>query len=645
MVAGRYRLVGLLGRGGMGSVWRAHDEALDREVAIKQLTLPEHLGSEKRARLIARVRREARAAAKLKHPGIITVHDQFTDADGHPWIVMEVVDGRSLDDLLKDEGRLPVGEVARIGMQMLDALGAAHAAGITHRDIKPANVLLEGDRVVLTDFGIAAIDGDPSITATGAIMGTPAYMPPEQLDGRPATPASDLWSLGATLYTAAEGRRPFDADNLAALYAGILTRPPAPPVHAGPLTPVLGGLLDKDPTTRATAGRTTMRRLAEIATAPPSALGAGPVLRPGPPRPRTDPAAWPGPAATAPGGLPPRRSRGGLVVALLALLAVAAVVLSAIGIHRLWLAQDPRHIARLGGHTGSVTTAAFSPDGTTLATAGEGEGTVRLWDVRTRKQLGAPLPGRGTVRAIAFSPDGATLATGDDEGVRLWNARTREPVGGPLRHGERIRAAAFSPDGTVLATGDRAGGVRLWDARTRRPAGDPLPGDEEGGSGDMRLAFDPGGATLVIVETRRTRRLDVRTRQLLGAPLTAHDGDDPTLAMALNRRGEVFATGGPHGADLWDPVAGKRVGGPTRGHDGPVLAIAFSHDGKVFATGGDEHQVRLWDVRTRRAIGEPLADHVYDVHALAFSPDGRILAVGEGSNGENAASIRLWSIS
>ncbi|SNS00001.1 serine/threonine-protein kinase [Actinomadura mexicana] len=255
VLAGRYRLVSLLGQGGMGAVWRAHDEQLDREVAVKELRLPEHLHDAARQTWIARLDREARAAAGLRHPGIVTVHDRVTGDDGRPWIVMELVRGRSLGDLLRAEGRLPPVRVAQIGLRLLDALRAAHQAGITHRDIKPANVLLENDRVVLTDFGIAAVEGDATLTGTGAVLGTPAYMSPEQVRGQEATAAADLWSLGATLYTAVEGRPPFEGASTGAVFIAIATQDPTPPAHAGPLEPILRTLLHRDPSQRPTLDR------------------------------------------------------------------------------------------------------------------------------------------------------------------------------------------------------------------------------------------------------------------------------------------------------------------------------------------------------------------------------------------------------
>ncbi|MFD0902016.1 serine/threonine-protein kinase [Actinomadura sediminis] len=265
VLAGRYRRLDRIGRGGMGAVWRAYDADLDREVAVKELWVPEQVAEPERAVWYARMEREARAAARLRHPGIVTVYDRVRGEDGRPWIVMELVRGRSLDRVLAEDGPLPVRRVAAIGLAMLDALAAAHAEGIVHRDVKPANVLLEGERVVLTDFGIAAVEGDAALTRTGAVLGTPAYMAPEQVDGESATAASDLWSLGATLYAAVEGRPPFTAPTHGALFVAIATRDPEPPQCGGPLAEAVNGLLHKNPADRPSPDR--LRELLDTAAA------------------------------------------------------------------------------------------------------------------------------------------------------------------------------------------------------------------------------------------------------------------------------------------------------------------------------------------------------------------------------------------
>jgi serine/threonine protein kinase len=253
LVAGRYRLVASLGEGGMGVAWQARDEHLDRDVVLKQLVLPAGLRAEERRTLTERMQREARAAGRLKHPAIVTVHDQISDGDGLPWIVMELVRGPSLAAIVREAGPLPPARVARIGAQLAGALAAAHAAGIVHRDVKPANVLVEGDRVVLTDFGIAAWEGDLTLTPSGVMIGTPAYMAPEQVHGQASSPASDVWSLGATLYTAVEGRPAFAAPTTAALLLAISLGKYPPPERAGPLQEVLEQLMRLDPGQRPSA--------------------------------------------------------------------------------------------------------------------------------------------------------------------------------------------------------------------------------------------------------------------------------------------------------------------------------------------------------------------------------------------------------
>ncbi|MEU7898799.1 protein kinase [Nonomuraea sp. NPDC049152] len=243
-----------VGRGGMGMVWHAHDVLLDRPVAVKELILPyglDHAGKQVAHR---RMMREARSAARLGHPGIVTVHD-VVEEDGRPWIVMELVRAWSLEQAVRQSGPLPVVQAAEIGVRVLDALRHAHAAGILHRDVKPGNVLLTADRVVLTDFGIAAIEGDVTITQTGLLMGSPAYVPPERLSGQPITQAADLWSFGATLYAAVEGRPPYEGPDAIAVLGAVLTQDPIRPQRAGAMLPVIEGLLRKNPAERMNAAQ------------------------------------------------------------------------------------------------------------------------------------------------------------------------------------------------------------------------------------------------------------------------------------------------------------------------------------------------------------------------------------------------------
>ncbi|MEU8697353.1 serine/threonine-protein kinase [Streptomyces sp. NPDC048680] len=256
VLAGRYRLGEVLGRGGMGKVWRAHDEVLHRTVAVKELTAGLYVAEADRVVLHARTQKEARAAARITHPGVVTVHDVI-EYDNRPWIVMQYVDGPSLADAVKESGELVPREAARIGLHVLGALRAAHGAGVLHRDVKPGNVLLARDgRVLLTDFGIAAIEGDSTITRTGELVGSIDYLAPERVRGGDPGPASDLWSLGATLYTAVEGRSPFRRTSPISTMQAVVAEEPPAPVRSGALAPVITALLRKDPADRPSAAET-----------------------------------------------------------------------------------------------------------------------------------------------------------------------------------------------------------------------------------------------------------------------------------------------------------------------------------------------------------------------------------------------------
>ncbi|MDF6019312.1 serine/threonine-protein kinase [Streptomyces sp. JH34] len=250
LLAGRYRLGEVLGRGGMGTVWRAADETLGRTVAVKELRFPSSIDEDEKRRLITRTLREAKAIARIRNTSAVTVYD-VVDEDDRPWIVMELIEGKSLAEVIREDGTLTPRRAAEVGLAILDVLRSAHREGILHRDVKPSNVLISEDgRVVLTDFGIAQVEGDPSVTSTGMLVGAPSYISPERARGHKPGPPADLWSLGGLLYASVEGRPPYDKGSAIATLTAVMTEPVEPPANAGGLEEVIYGLLAKDPDER-----------------------------------------------------------------------------------------------------------------------------------------------------------------------------------------------------------------------------------------------------------------------------------------------------------------------------------------------------------------------------------------------------------
>ncbi|MFC5745004.1 WD40 repeat domain-containing serine/threonine protein kinase [Actinomadura rugatobispora] len=624
LLGGRYRILAPIGRGGMGVVWRAWDSDLDRTVAIKELRLPEQVEAEERQVFYARMEREARAAARLKHPGIITVYDRVAGEDGRPWIVMEYIEGGSLHDLLTERERLPVGEVAQIGVQMLDALRLAHGQGIVHRDIKPANVLLEGRRVVLTDFGIAALDGDATLTQTGAILGTPAFMAPEQVRGRDATPESDLWSLGATLFAAAEGGPPFTGTNPGAVFVAIATEDPAPCVHSGPLSEVLTGLLNKDPAARLTADRAhdLLAALATEAPAPPPPADApAPLPMPGvqvpPPGP---PPVQPQTRADGPARQATPDSSDELrpqLIGALAAVLVAAVVIGAAVLF--WPESDND---RLVPATGSTPLGAPPP--VQPSPSPEVTGTPR----ETLKTTGG-------ARSVSFSRDGTKLAGSSDGGsIRLWNATGGRPTVTMKLETPKFPMVAFRPDGKSLISGQWDGSVRLWNVASRSSS--VIMSDPDGAGG---IAMSPDGTKVARSEGKKIRIFDVPGNRT-ARTLSGHTKSAGSVAFSPDGRLLASSSSLDNTVRIWDVASGRAL----RVIPSEELSIfsdmlAFSPDGKTLAKANDKNSVQLWDVATGSLTKTFTNVEDSSFYSLAFSPDGKTLATGTGRG-----LIKLWDV-
>ncbi|MET9253380.1 serine/threonine-protein kinase [Streptomyces sp. NPDC003717] len=375
VLAGRYRLQERLGHGGMGIVWRATDQLLARQVAVKALPLDDTLSAAEARRRRERTLREARAVAGLRHPHVIVVHD-VVEEDAHAYMVMELVDGGSLADRLRAHGPVDAREAARIGVALLGALRAAHAAGVLHRDVKPSNVLVGADgRVVLTDFGVAQVAGATTLTELGAFVGSPEYTAPERMSGAPAGPAADLWSLGVLLCAVLSGASPFERDSLGGVLRAVVTDAIRPPAEAGPILPVVRGLLQRDPERRVDAEEAERLLRAYLAT------GRRPAHR------RTQPRVRPRTRTR-------RAARGALAALLLVAFAAGA------GVAAVALLAD--HGGSGGGSPSSsapaTPTPGPSPPGSTPnMPKGEISGTARHGSVTTghKRWIGTPPPRYG----------------------------------------------------------------------------------------------------------------------------------------------------------------------------------------------------------------------------------------------------------
>ncbi len=457
VIAGRYNLQHPIGRGAMGVVWRARDQILDRDVAVKEVVISSLIGEEERRNAYKRTLREARTAARLSHRGLVAVYD-VAEEDGRPWIVMELVPSRSLDQVLTVEGRLAPLRVARIGQQLLSALAAAHLAGVLHRDVKPSNVLIATDRTgtgwderaVLTDFGIAQFEGDPRLTQTGMVMGSPGFTAPERIRGGDATPASDLWSLGATLYAAVEGRGPYEQRGGAITTMSAIINEDAPvAAHAGRLAPVIEALLRRDPSSRP-AAPAAARMFAYVlpllsAAEPESPAPAHPPTAASPARPSASaiapaPARPPGrvPASGSSGTAKPEPARE--LAAAAAPAAIAAPAPAAGGAVAATTAEDgasaiARPSARRSAEGRAPTAPAAAPSAAAPSTVGAGIcGGIAVGGGGSGTGVGrrASAPNPVTEPGNRAEPGGSG-ARGEDAGGGRAGGRRRG--GGRRRHG------------------------------------------------------------------------------------------------------------------------------------------------------------------------------------------------------------------
>jgi WD40 repeat protein len=631
---GAFDVVRVVGRGGMGVVLHGYDPHLQRDVALKVID-PQLAGNE-----VARKRfcREARAAAAVTHDNLVAVHQVDEDEDsGLPYLVMQLVNGESLDQRLKRVGTLSAVEVARLGMQAAAGLAAAHAGGLIHRDIKPGNILLEAgtDRVKLTDFGLAKAAEDVRLTRTGFVAGSPLYMAPEQARGDEVDHRADLFSLGSVLYEAAAGKPPFDAKTPLAVLRRVADETPPPLREVDPhipdwLSDVIDRLLAKDPADRPQSA-------AEVAEEFAAGLARMHSLSP-----LDVPAEVCAGSRTAVSARP-RRHVCWKAVAFRVLPWVGGAVLGGllVGLWPRAAAPDPAAdtgpqplVVLSEGKAGPVWATGFLPDGKTLV-AGAEDGSLRLWDWRAADVTGRPPPLEGNVWSVDVSPDGRYLiAACDDSAVKVYDLKT-SGVRWSLPHPTATRAAVFSPDGERVATGDRNSTVRLWNPAEGIPT--ELPGGHRGTV--HGLAFGPTGKLLASAGSDGTVKVwDLQTTRVM-QNLDEQAGPVYAVAFSPDPDRPVVAAAGWDGAvRVWDARSGRKLH-TLRGHDGDVWSVSFGAGGRVLASAGSDSTVRVWDVDAGRELHVLRGPNPRPFHTVRFDRDGITLAAG-GRDG----AVRVWEI-
>jgi serine/threonine protein kinase len=675
LVAGRYLLLRQLGRGGMGSVWLAADELLGRLVAVKELRPPSSLGGVEQRTHRLRALQEARSAARIQHGNAVTLYEVVTvPADDAIYLIMELVEGPTLGELVAESGPLPAPRVARFGLQLLDVLAAAHALGIVHRDVKPDNILIAArDQVKLADFGIAHTLGDPRLT-TGGVMGTRAYLAPELFDEDPITPAADLWSLGATLYHAAEGRGAFDRESTGATLRAILVDDIPAPRCDPRLAGAIAALLRRDPGERATIEQASalLRRVAVQRPAPEPTLPDPPPAVPlipvgnrewdpnadtGRNQP-TDAQIPPAPPILPEG--PPRLLTGKRWAAV----AAAVLVLAAGGtVGGLLAARSPAGSpgasspfsttqAAVSSEAVSSRPASSQPARGSSGTATRGQATppstgITSGALTLRKTITGPqgVPQRG----IAYSPDGTMLATyGADDGrdATVWNVATGTEVT-TLPFGTDATDVAFSHDSQSIAVSERYGGVGVWSAASRSVTFNVTDPDFATG-----VSFNPSGGTLAVGDSSGIRLLSLSTHVWV-ATLPGTDGaagpwtvafspNGNTLAAADRRTGYVY---------VWRMSADALIGtiAPAAAGDVPGLgtSISYAPDSGLLAVGssgkaGTFPGVRFFAVQPQSVtlVSTMQYPGVGGVNALAYDPAASDVFAAGGTNGY----VYLWEM-
>ena len=653
---GPFEVIRMIGRGGMGVVLHAFDPDLQRDVALK--VLDPDLSSNKTAR--QRFCREARAAASVTHENIVTVHQVNEDErTGLPYLVMQLINGESLEQRLRRDGKLGVNETARLGAQAAAGLAAAHAQGLIHRDVKPGNILIEaGDKVKLTDFGLARAAEDLKLTRTGYVSGTPLYMAPEQARGDDVDARADLFSLGVVLYEAVAGKPPFDGKTPLAVLREVADTPHRPLRRLVPAVPdwfedVVDGLLEKNPVERLNSASEVAAVLSAHTATQNGACESAPSV----------------PCPVVPGSGLSKVAKRKYRRRMLAVMAMPFLLgLGVGGVGMLGIVGGPKEKVVVQqteqpvppaaveqgldkpAHTflsnfGTVWSAASCADKRTLATGYE-DGTVRLYDLDGNKLLHTLSSHKGPVWGIDFHPtDEKQFVTASDDGtVKLWDLKTPEPTPKDIFTGTSgVRAVAYTPDGLFLAIGERSGKVTVLNMNGDKPS---VFAEYHHGSSLTAIAFSPTGCgtefTLATAGSDKTVRLwkAFQTERALNT-LSGHVG--PVYAVAFSRDGKSIATAGwDKVVHLWEVENGVELPAITLPDNG-VWSLAFTPCCNFLAIASHDGVVRVWDVKTGKEEGSIRA-HKQAVHVVRFARESGDHTSATLITGGRDGAVRLWEL-
>jgi eukaryotic-like serine/threonine-protein kinase len=640
----RFEIARVIGRGGMGIVLEGFDTHLQRSVAIKVLN-PEYQKND-----IARQRfcREGRAAAAISHEHVVAMHQVAKEDESDiAYLVMQLIDGETLESRMSANGAMPTEEAARLGMQIAAGLSAAHSRGMIHRDIKPANILIERetDRVKLTDFGLARASDDVKLTKTGMVTGTPLYMSPEQATGATIDERSDLFSLGAVIYEMATGLSPFQAPSLVGVMKRIMDEMPAPPhkINASvkkPFSDLILSMLAKKPEERQASAAAVATALASIVT------------EYGPISPLQVPAVAAAQVKRISGSHRAMQQRwvvGAWLAGGFGALCLVATLATLFGSSRKLdndnsnqngsnsasVGNEPAKSSLpsivLAGNPGTVWSVDFSPQGNTVAAAIE-DGSVRLWNIETKQVSKSFNAHRGIVWCVRFHPSRSIVATSGDDGfVKIWDGETFDLIH-QWNAGSAVRGIAFSPDGNRIVVGDRGGNIRVYDIGSTKE----LETHSQSGS-IFGIAYSSDGKLIATVASDKIVRVWDSTTFAERQTLHGHSG--PIYNVAFAPSGPLMATvGWGKNVRVWNVESGIEVKNLI-GSRGDVWGVVFCPKSDHLVTTSQDGTARIWDLTSGDSIAT-LEGHESAVHNVAISASTKRIATS-GRDG----TIRIWDLS